>query len=69
MPQMGGVALYDALQKRTPGMKMLFVTGPPLDGDAQVLLTREDVPWLQKPFQVQDFLQAVRKLLENTSSA
>ena len=69
MPQMGGVALYDALQKRTPGMKMLFVTGHPLDGDAQVLLTREDVPWLQKPFQVQDFLQAVRKLLENTSSA
>jgi PAS domain S-box-containing protein len=59
MPHMGGVALYRAIQKQWPAVKVLFVTGHPLEGDSQELLERGRVHWLQKPFSVQVFNQAV----------
>jgi signal transduction histidine kinase len=65
MPQMGGVALYRALQKRWPQVKMLFVTGHPLEGENQTLLESGDIYWLQKPFSVREFNQAVRDLLRS----
>jgi PAS domain S-box-containing protein len=65
MPQMGGVALYHALQKRWPQVKVLFVTGHPLEGENQVLLESGEISWLQKPFSVREFNQAVRDLLKS----
>ncbi|MCI0519519.1 MAG: response regulator, partial [Chloroflexi bacterium] len=59
MPHMGGVALYREIQKQWPGVKVLFVTGHPLEGDSQELLEKGRVHWLQKPFSVQVFNQAV----------
>jgi PAS domain S-box-containing protein len=63
MPEMGGVALHNALKERWPGMRMLFVTGHPLELRDQVLLEKGDVHWLQKPFSMQDFNKAVQDLL------
>ncbi len=65
MPVMGGLELYRALSQRHPDLKLLFVTGHPLDGDAQALLEEGRVQWMQKPFAVREFSQTVRKLLEN----
>jgi signal transduction histidine kinase len=65
MPQMGGVALYRALQKRWPQVKILFVTGHPLEGENQILLESGEIAWLQKPFSVREFNQAVRDLLRS----
>lgn len=64
MPKMGGLELFHAIQDRWPNIKMLFVTGHPMDGENQKLLERGCVHWLQKPFSVQEFSQAVRNLLE-----
>jgi GAF domain-containing protein len=64
MPLMGGVALYRTLGERWPGVKMLFVTGHPLEGENQELLERGDVHWLQKPFSVQSFTQTIQMILE-----
>ncbi|MBN1535891.1 MAG: GAF domain-containing protein [Anaerolineales bacterium] len=64
MPKMGGLELYNAIQARWPNIKMLFVTGHPMDGENQKLLERGSVHWLQKPFSVQEFSQAVQNLLE-----
>ncbi len=64
MPKMGGLELFHAIQSRWPGIKMLFVTGHPMDGESQKLLERGSVHWLQKPFSVQEFSQAVHNLLE-----
>jgi len=64
MPKMGGLELFHAIQDRWPGIKMLFVTGHPMDGENQKLLERGSVHWLQKPFSVLEFSQAVRNLLE-----
>lgn len=64
MPEMGGVALYRALQERWPRVKILFITGHPLLGEDQSLLERNEVRWLQKPFSVQTFGEIIQKMLK-----
>jgi CheY-like chemotaxis protein len=63
MPEMGGVALYQTLQEQYPDLKMLFITGHPLDKESRILLEEGGVHWLQKPFSVQGFSQTVKGLL------
>ncbi|MGW8249909.1 MAG: response regulator, partial [Anaerolineales bacterium] len=64
MPQMDGVRLYRALMERSPDMKVLFVTGHPLEGENQALLERGDVHWLQKPFSAREFTRMVQNLMD-----
>jgi CheY-like chemotaxis protein len=64
MPEMGGVELYHALRARRPGLRMLFITGHPLSEDNQALLEEGQVAWLQKPFSVHEFGQAIRRLID-----
>ena len=63
MPVMGGVALFRALQERWPHVKILFVTGHPMDEHDQSILEQGNVHWLQKPFSVGVFSQIVHDLL------
>jgi two-component system, cell cycle sensor histidine kinase and response regulator CckA len=63
MPEMGGVAMYAEVSKRWPEVKVLFVTGHPLEEESQALLEESGVPWLQKPFSVPDFFQSIESLL------
>ncbi|MEN6394624.1 MAG: GAF domain-containing protein [Anaerolineaceae bacterium] len=65
MPKMGGLELFHAIQDRWPDIKMLFVTGHPMDGENQKLLEKGNVHWLQKPFSVQEFSHALQNLLES----
>jgi two-component system, cell cycle sensor histidine kinase and response regulator CckA len=67
MPVMGGVALYQALSLHWPQVKMLFVTGHPVREQEQDILEQGNVHWLQKPFSVQIFSQAVHDLLNEIS--
>jgi signal transduction histidine kinase len=64
MPQMGGLALYHAIREHWPTIKILFITGHPLEGENQKLLEKGQVMWLQKPFSAQSFNQVVYSLLE-----
>ena len=68
MPEMGGVELFIALSARYPHVKMLFITGHPLQKENHALLERGSVHWMQKPFSVPDFNQALQELLEEDSS-
>jgi two-component system, cell cycle sensor histidine kinase and response regulator CckA len=63
MPEMGGVSLYHSLRKCWPDVKMLFVTGHPLQGEDQALLQSGKVLWLQKPYSVQSFCEIVQNLV------
>jgi two-component system, cell cycle sensor histidine kinase and response regulator CckA len=63
MPRMGGMELYQEIKKRWPAAKMLLMTGHPLGSDDQVVLEKGTVHWLQKPFSMQDFSEAVQLLL------
>jgi CheY-like chemotaxis protein len=64
MPIMGGVALYKNIRERWPELKVLLVTGHPLEGENQEMLEKGKVNWLQKPFSAQAFNQAVFALLQ-----
>jgi CheY-like chemotaxis protein len=66
MPEMGGVDLYHALCERWPDVKMLFITGHPLNEDDQALLEQGRVHWLQKPFSVAEFNQVIKGLITQT---
>ena len=63
MPGMGGVGLFEFVGDHYPDMKMLFITGHPLEGKAHDLLSRSDVAWLQKPFSMQDFQNVLSDML------
>ena len=62
MPHMGGMALHRTLHERWPNIKMLFVTGHPMENENQALLEKGNVHWLQKPFSIREFNQAVSAL-------
>lgn len=69
MPRMGGIALLSALKEIRPGVKVLFISGHPLEDQNQMLLEEKlkgnDIHWLQKPFLAKDFFQAIQSLLDN----
>jgi len=59
---MGGLALYRKISEQWPQTKVLFITGHPLGKESQELLENGSVSWLQKPFSIQEFNLAVRRL-------
>jgi signal transduction histidine kinase/ActR/RegA family two-component response regulator len=64
MPEMGGMDLYTVMQIRWPDIQVLFITGHPLEEQDQGVLERGNVDWLQKPFSLTDFSQAVQRLID-----
>jgi two-component system cell cycle sensor histidine kinase/response regulator CckA len=65
MPVMGGVDLYTRLREDFADVRMLFITGHPLEGKYQQLLEHGNVHWLQKPFSVQVFNETIWSLLSD----
>ncbi len=63
MPEMGGLALYQMVRKLNPAVKVLFVTGHPLNNADQILLEKGDVYWLQKPFSIDEFARVIQEML------
>lgn len=66
MPQMGGIELYQALKGKQPDLKMLLITGHPLNDEYRAALEGGKVHWLQKPFSIPEFNQAILTLYEPT---
>jgi CheY-like chemotaxis protein len=65
MPTMGGLELYRALLERSSDVKMLFITGHPLEKENQEFLQTGNVHWLQKPFSLKEMGEAIRDLLDS----
>jgi GAF domain-containing protein len=63
MPEMGGMSLYRSLQRQNPQLKMLFITGHPVELETEAILEKGKIHWLQKPFSVQEFNRSVQTLL------
>jgi CheY-like chemotaxis protein len=66
MPEMDGVELYRVLHSQQPELKVLFITGHPLDETSQSLLQGGQVHWMQKPFSASSFNHMVKGLLEES---
>jgi signal transduction histidine kinase/ActR/RegA family two-component response regulator len=65
MPVMDGAALYAELKARDEKIKMIVITGYPLDRGGKELLNRGVVAYIQKPLQVEVIAHAIRDALTN----
>jgi CheY-like chemotaxis protein len=59
MPAMGGVSLSQALQKRNPAIKMVVMTGYPLEIETKELLVQGIIGRLEKPLNLKQLAQIV----------
>lgn len=64
MPVMGGDALFAALKKRDPHIKIVVMTGYPKEGENRSLLEDGVANWLQKPFSANEMVTAVTEALQ-----
>lgn len=65
MPEMGGLVLYEQIQAQRPQMKMIIMSGYPLQDAGRSLLERGAVDWIAKPFSVNDLAQKVADMIAN----
>jgi PAS domain S-box-containing protein len=67
MPEMGGLALSEALHKKDQTIKIVALTGYPLEDEAGVLLAQGIMDWLHKPLDLQKLAQTVSRSLRPDS--
>ena len=65
MPDMSGGATYDKLKKIDPDIKVLLSSGYDIDGKAREILERGCNAFIQKPFNMKELSQEVRKILDS----
>jgi len=64
MPEMGGVALSQTLQAKYPTIKVVALTGYPLEAESKDLLAQGIVDWLQKPLNRHQLGQTISRSLK-----
>jgi CheY-like chemotaxis protein len=67
MPEMGASELADQLRTERPDIKVLFVSGYSNDEVVRRGISREDLPFIQKPFTADGLMRKVREVLDATS--
>jgi len=65
MPKLGGKELYEAVQRRNPTLKFVFMSGYNLDTVGEGGLPVEDVDFLQKPFSPVVLGRKIREVLDS----
>ncbi|HXF62918.1 MAG TPA: response regulator [Caldilineaceae bacterium] len=63
MPEMGGVELYHAVQRINPAIRVMIMTGYPLEHEGRILLEAGIVNWIQKPFSIKQLTERIGQLL------
>ncbi len=64
MPVLNGKQACDEMRDKVPGLKVLFITGYPVDGMHKRFVLDSDIRVMQKPFLAGDFLRQVRALID-----
>ena len=64
MPDMGGGEAYDQLKKINGDIKVLLSSGYSIEGQATDILKRGCDGFIQKPFNMQQLSQSIRKILD-----
>ena len=65
MPGLSGPALYERLRRQAPELaqRVLFITGDTLDRRTQAFLRRVRLPYVRKPFDLEELRRQVSRLL------
>ena len=64
MPDLGGGETYDNLNEINPDIKVLLSSGYSINGQANEILNRGCNGFIQKPFNMVDLSQKIRKILD-----
>jgi CheY-like chemotaxis protein len=64
MPEMNGGETFDHLKRINPDIKTILSSGYSIDGQAQAILDRGCLAFLQKPFTMHILSQKVRQVLD-----
>lgn len=64
MPDMSGGEVLGRLKEIRPDCRVLLTSGYNLDGDAQEILDRGCMGFLQKPFTVEDLSRTIRDIID-----
>ncbi len=64
MPGLSGPSLFHTLNEKRPGIKMLLITGYPLDEGTRELLESNLVSWVQKPVDKKTLSASIHKILK-----
>jgi CheY-like chemotaxis protein len=67
MPSMDGAALHAALTKIDPTIKMVMMTGYPLDKADDLILNQNVISWMQKPLHTEQIAISVYQALYETN--
>jgi CheY-like chemotaxis protein len=65
MPKMNGSELFNELKVRDSSVKMILITGYPLDSSGKEILDQGIVNYIQKPVQIQDVARAMRDAIDD----
>lgn len=68
MPEMDGRALARFLRAARPGIKVLYISGYPLQGVPALEFDRQTSFYLQKPFTVEALSQTVQEIFDEPAS-
>ncbi|MBW2120183.1 MAG: response regulator, partial [Deltaproteobacteria bacterium] len=63
MPEMGGGETYDKLKEINPQVKVLLSSGYSIDGQATDILKRGCDGFIQKPFNISELSQSIKRVL------
>jgi CheY-like chemotaxis protein len=66
MPSMDGAALHDALRELEPEIKMIMMTGYPLDQSGKILLNQNVIAWMQKPLHTEQIAKTIYQALHES---
>jgi CheY-like chemotaxis protein len=66
MPEMGGKQLLRELRQRNPLVKVMIMTGHPMNDKGVSLKTTGAVGWLQKPISLIQLAEAMAKALQKS---
>ena len=71
MPELDGVGLYRALERRQPDLlrRLIVITGTSVDPDYESFLAATHVPFLEKPFNLAALEALARQVLSASQQA
>jgi len=65
MPDMDGAETFEKIKQINPNVKVMLSSGYSIDGKAGTLLAKGIREFVQKPFNITDLCDSVRKTLDD----
>lgn len=67
MPDMDGETTYQKLKKINPDIKVIIASGYSQNGTAEKIVKKEKSIFVQKPFQIKELSDSIRKILDKSN--